>query len=336
MRRGHRNRQVVGFRKFVQLTPECVDAPWELEVSVNAKVYRSPLGVAPGLGALERFWALKARRLERIETVLRCPQLRGNPPRACAGLLSREGGAVTCTRCGAQYRATESAFDFLDDRLREFASVEDTPNISSWGYDPIAVSLIERCKDGLVLDVGSGLKDASYENVVNFEIADYPSTDVLGIGESLPFADGSFDGALSLSVLEHVRDPFRCAEELARVVRPGGELYVSVPFLAPYHGYPHHYYNMTLQGLENLLEEWFEVAESGTPPYGWPIWTLTWFLNSYVKGLPPDVAEQFKNFRVADLLETGDHYLADDFVQQLRPEVTTELASGNYLLGVRR
>jgi SAM-dependent methyltransferase len=51
---------------------------------------------------------------------------------------------------------------------------------------------------------------------------------------SLPFEDASFDGALCLDVLEHLSftDQPRALAELFRVVRPGGELFVTVPNLA--------------------------------------------------------------------------------------------------------
>jgi len=51
---------------------------------------------------------------------------------------------------------------------------------------------------------------------------------------SLPYADGSFDRALCLDVLEHLTFPEQsiALAELHRVVRPGGELLVSVPNLA--------------------------------------------------------------------------------------------------------
>jgi SAM-dependent methyltransferase len=47
---------------------------------------------------------------------------------------------------------------------------------------------------------------------------------------ALPFADGEFDGALSIGVVEHFPDGPRAAlGELARVIRPGGRLFLTVP-----------------------------------------------------------------------------------------------------------
>jgi hypothetical protein len=40
--------------------------------------------------------------------------------------------------------------------------------------------MIARCSDGLVLDCGAGLRDIYFDNVVNYEIVDYDTTDVRG------------------------------------------------------------------------------------------------------------------------------------------------------------
>jgi SAM-dependent methyltransferase len=50
---------------------------------------------------------------------------------------------------------------------------------------------------------------------------------VIGSGMQLPFADGSLDICYSSNVLEHVPDPWRMAEEMVRVTRPGGLVYLS-------------------------------------------------------------------------------------------------------------
>lgn len=52
---------------------------------------------------------------------------------------------------------------------------------------------------------------------------------VLGVGEWLPFATGSFDLVLSNEVIEHVADDARYAAEMVRVTRRGGRIVVFAP-----------------------------------------------------------------------------------------------------------
>lgn len=47
----------------------------------------------------------------------------------------------------------------------------------------------------------------------------------------LPYGSGQFDVHLSFEVLEHLDDPFAYFSEAARVVKPGGKIILSVPFL---------------------------------------------------------------------------------------------------------
>lgn len=50
---------------------------------------------------------------------------------------------------------------------------------------------------------------------------------VLGDGRRLPFRDGTFDVVYSSNVLEHVDGPWRMADEMIRVARPGGLIFLS-------------------------------------------------------------------------------------------------------------
>jgi SAM-dependent methyltransferase len=50
---------------------------------------------------------------------------------------------------------------------------------------------------------------------------------VQGDGMALPFATGAFDVTYSSNVAEHVPDPWRLADELVRVTRPGGVVFLS-------------------------------------------------------------------------------------------------------------
>ncbi|MFW6011518.1 MAG: class I SAM-dependent methyltransferase [Desulfosalsimonas sp.] len=49
----------------------------------------------------------------------------------------------------------------------------------------------------------------------------------------LPFADGGFDHVICSEVMEHIHDEFRAAQELYRVLKPGGNLAVSIPRYFP-------------------------------------------------------------------------------------------------------
>ncbi|HEX2043122.1 MAG TPA: methyltransferase domain-containing protein [Acidimicrobiales bacterium] len=54
-------------------------------------------------------------------------------------------------------------------------------------------------------------------------------TAVTADGLALPFADAAFDRVVAAEVLEHVADDAAVVAELARVLRPGGTLAVTVP-----------------------------------------------------------------------------------------------------------
>jgi SAM-dependent methyltransferase len=56
---------------------------------------------------------------------------------------------------------------------------------------------------------------------------------VQGDALSLPFADGEFDRVVASEVLEHIPDDLAAIAELARVLRPGGTLAVTVPSWLP-------------------------------------------------------------------------------------------------------
>jgi SAM-dependent methyltransferase len=65
-----------------------------------------------------------------------------------------------------------------------------------------------------------------------------PARIINATGESLPFADASFDVVYSNNVLEHTTDPTLVLSEALRVLRPGGVLFVEVPnYLAYFEGH---------------------------------------------------------------------------------------------------
>jgi SAM-dependent methyltransferase len=234
-------------------------------------------------------------------------------------------------RLDLPHRRRHKKYDFLTAELRAESEIADTENVGSNHYDGNVLSLINKYKDGVLLDCGAGKRQVYYSNVVNYDIVDYDTTDVIGIGEVLPFKDGAFDGIISVAVLEHVRDPFRCAAEIVRVLKPGGRLICAAPFLVPLHGYPHHYYNMTHQGLRSLFSRSLVIDDHRVIDSVLPIWSLTWIVQSWANGLPGDVRERFLDMPLSALLQPATELLGEDWVRQLPEEKNFELAAGTVL-----
>ncbi len=134
-----------------------------------------------------------------------------------------------------------------------------------------------------VIDIGGGLRllkeknnryDSSrewlrpYLSRVDYKVLDPVSTyspDIVGDIHNLPFDDNSQEAFLCIAVLEHVQNPIRAFEEMYRVLKPGGYLFVYVPFLYYYHaeeGYYGDYWRFTEDGLKWLSKPFshFEIV----------------------------------------------------------------------------
>jgi SAM-dependent methyltransferase len=224
----------------------------------------------------------------------------------------------------------EGKFDFLTEALRKENALDDVIPVSENAYDAETIALIADAR-GLILDIGAGFRPVYYSNVVNLEVKDYSTTDVLGVADRLPFRDDSFEGVISIAVLEHVKDPFLCAREMARVLKPGGWLKCCAPFLQPLHGYPHHYFNMTHEGLRTLLEPYLEIERQEVNQATHPIWAIAWQLRAWADSLPPAAKKAFLRQRVSDLIAFPGAMLQMSWVRDLPVEKQFELAAATII-----
>jgi SAM-dependent methyltransferase len=117
---------------------------------------------------------------------------------------------------------------------------------------------------GSLLDIGCGSKPyRSLFNVDAYIGLDIDSensrkrgvADQLYDGGEFPFANDFFDSALCNQVLEHVFNPDEFLSEIGRVLKPGGKLLLTVPFVWDEHEQPYDYARYSSFGLRALLEK---------------------------------------------------------------------------------
>lgn len=70
---------------------------------------------------------------------------------------------------------------------------------------------------------------------------DFSQIDIVSDITSIPVLDGSFDAVLCTEVLEHLPDPVRALDEMARVLKTGGTIIITSPFWSLTHFAPYHY-----------------------------------------------------------------------------------------------
>jgi hypothetical protein len=113
----------------------------------------------------------------------------------------------------------------------------------------------------LVMDVGQSETPRRWFGEGYFTFGLYDS-DVMGDLLNIPLQDGELDGVILTEVLEHCEDPFRAIAEVRRVLKPGGMLLVTSPFIWGWHGTSDYkdFWRFTHQGWELLLKDFTEVT----------------------------------------------------------------------------
>ena len=114
----------------------------------------------------------------------------------------------------------------------------------------------------LVLNLGSGIKRIR-PGVLNVDFYPFGGVDIVADITELPFVDDSVDAVICEFVLEHLPGPERVVKEIKRILKPGGLVYVAVPFVASFHSSPEDYYRWTKPGLRRLVQD-FELVAIGT------------------------------------------------------------------------
>lgn len=124
---------------------------------------------------------------------------------------------------------------------------------------------------GKTLDIGCGTKPYAhlYQSIeyVGLEIDTTQNrfnknADYFYDGNNFPFDDASFDSLVANEVFEHVFNPDQFLSEALRVLKPNGNVLLTMPFVWDEHEQPYDFARYSSFGIKSLLEKHgFEITE---------------------------------------------------------------------------
>jgi SAM-dependent methyltransferase len=205
-------------------------------------------------------------------------------------------------------------------------------------FDPFIQTILDN-PTKLYMDLGCGLRKTVYDNCLYVDV--YPSVAADLIVEPsciYPIADNSLDGVGCFAVLEHTRKPWLVAQEIFRMLKPGGRIWVDWPFLQPVHGFPSHYYNSTREGLKAIFEDiGFSVESCFTMGFQGPDHTVNWVLSGLLGRLSEERRERVLGMPVRELLQhRPESPFWRDLLEGVDDGAISEFSCGNTLYAVKR
>jgi ubiquinone/menaquinone biosynthesis C-methylase UbiE len=132
-------------------------------------------------------------------------------------------------------------------------------------YCTLAVKKNINAIKGIVLDIGCGeqpYKDILSQRAEKIIGADHLSVvssmtfvDVSASAMQLPFKGEKFDTVVSFQVMEHLPEPLLFLKEINRVIKKGGYVLITTPFMWGEHSAPYDFFRYTRYGLKYLAEK---------------------------------------------------------------------------------
>jgi len=186
-----------------------------------------------------------------------------------------------------------------------------------------------------VLILGGGIEGQGMEEIMSLSAIEFigsdvffgPNTALICDAHAIPFDDRTFDGLIVQAVLEHVVDPYRCVEEIYRVLKDDGLVYAETPFIQQVHAGRYDFSRFTHLGHRRLFRRFEELCSGAVCGPGMALaWSYKYFLLSFVKTrLARSCVNAFASIS-AFWLKYFDSYLID------KPGAL-DAASGYYFMG---
>ena len=243
-----------------------------------------------------------------------------------------------------------------------FLNISFTPQNADLYY--IRTSIKKAIDDNLVnfkgifLDLGCG--EMPYRNyiIANSKVEKYIGIDIenpvyqksirpdkFWDGKIIPLEDNSIDTVMATELFEHVPDIQSVLVEINRVLKPGGKLFFTVPYLWPLHDVPYDEYRYTPFSLERHLKQAAFIDISINALGGWNA-SLAQMIGLWIKrsGVDKKIRDKFAQqlFPFYEFLietdeipeEFGSNTMATSFSGIAVKEVRTEIKKENNLITV--
>lgn len=206
---------------------------------------------------------------------------------------------------------------------------------SKKNYEKLAEMLLNKNENPKVLVIGGSIVGQGMEAILSFssieligsDVCFGPCTALVCDSHDLPFENGSFDGVIVQAVLEHVVDPYRCVEEIHRVLKKDGLVYAETPFMAQVHLGKYDFTRFSHLGHRYLFRKFEEICSGAVCGPGMALsWSYQYFLLSFVKSQAARALLKIFARLTSFWIKYFDYYLID------KPG-TFDAALGYYFIG---
>jgi SAM-dependent methyltransferase len=185
------------------------------------------------------------------------------------------------------FKLSESKIESLAKKLLPSISL----NIKAKeNYKKLSSLLKKNFSQPMVLVIGGSIAGEGMESILNDpeirfiegDVTFGTRTQIIFDAHSTPFPDKYFDCVIIQAVLEHVVDPFRCVEEIHRVLKKNGLVYAETPFIVQVHMGKYDFHRFTHLGHRRLFRN-FEEIDSGVVcgPGMALAWSYSYFIFSF-------------------------------------------------------
>jgi SAM-dependent methyltransferase len=156
------------------------------------------------------------------------------------------------------------------------------------GNKPFAEFLKDKVSTHIGVDIDDGFYDSSH-------------IDLVGSAYEVPAEDNAADALVSSQVIEHLNRPIDAIQEMARLLKPQGLLFLSFPFLYPIHAAPHDYMRYTEHYVNDVLGmHGFEIIEKSRIGGFW--YCLGMYTGVYLQNFDRGILEKIKIIKVISII----------------------------------